>query len=440
MISIPQTAVILAGGKGTRLGSETRNLPKPMIDIDGKPLLQLQLEWLKSYGIKTVYLLTGHLTEVIHEYFEEFPVTGVDLQIIAEAAPLGTAGALGQLRDQLKEPFWVVYGDLVTWLSLDKIFAAHEKFGASHTLIVHPNDHPYDSDLVIVDSNSRVTKFLTKPHPPELIARNLVNAAVYLLSPSIFNYISETNRGDLARDIFPNFILHEKVFAYSSPEYLKDMGTPDRLARVRNDWKSGKVKKLHGESPRPTVFLDRDGVVIEYVPEIHRHEDVKLRPGVAEAIQKLNRAGILVVVATNQPMIAKGLLTPEELDFIHAKIETLLGEKGAWIDKIYYCPHHPDKGFEGERPELKLECRCRKPNTGMLEQACEEFKIDRTQSWMIGDTWRDIECGQKFGLRTLGIKGGAGYPYSEKKKFEPEAVHDGLASAVEVILPTIKFL
>jgi histidinol-phosphate phosphatase family protein len=274
-----------------------------------------------------------------------------------------------------------------------------------------------------------------------------VNAAVYLLEPEFFKFLPQGVKGDIARDIFPAAIQKEPFYAYNSPEYLKDMGTPDRLAKVTQDFTSGKVKALRIENPRPTVFLDRDGVVIEYVPEIHKIEDVKLREGVAEAIHKLNQKGFLVIVATNQPMIAKGFLTEEELHQIHAKIETLISEEGAWIDRFYYCPHHPEKGFAGEVKELKIRCDCRKPGTGMLEQASQDYCINKESSFMIGDTWRDVECGKRFSLNAIGLMGGAGFPYSEEviqkqtseaadklSSYQPQNLFKNLSEAAEFIL------
>lgn len=433
-MTIPSTAVILAGGKGTRLGAIAKDLPKPMVEIGGKPLLELQILWLKAEGIKKVILLTGHLTKVIRDHFGNGEKYGVEIEIIDEESPLGTAGALAQLRGTLQQSFWVVYGDLLADLSLTPIAKFHADNGAFATLVVHPNDHPYDSDLVKLNNQGQVVGFYNKPHAPGLMARNLVNAAVYLLSPKIFDYLQSGQPADLAKDIFPIAVKKEKIMAWNSTEYLKDMGTPERLEKVRADYNSNKLKKMKLSYARPVVFLDRDGVIIEYVPEIDKKEDVKLRAGVPEAIRLLNQKGYLVIVATNQPMIAKGTLSFEELEHIHEKIETQLGELGAWVDRIYFCPHHPEKGFPGERPEFKIDCNCRKPKTGMLEEAAKVYNLDRKAGWMVGDTWRDVECGQKFGLRTVGLTGGAGYPYPDPKKFEPEIVCDDLLAAVKFIL------
>ena len=142
------------------------------------------------------------------------------------------------------------------------------------------------------------------------------------------------------------------------------------------------------------VFLDRDGTINKYVGFLTKPEDFELVPGVAEAIRMINNSGFLTIVVSNQPVIARGDCSFEELQIIHNKMETLLGNEGAFVDAIYYCPHHPDKGFEGERPDYKFECSCRKPMPGLLLQAAKDWNIDLSQSYMIGDSERDVKAGE----------------------------------------------
>ena len=156
------------------------------------------------------------------------------------------------------------------------------------------------------------------------------------------------------------------------------------------------------------VFLDRDGTINKYVGFLRNIDEFELLPGVAEAIKAINSTGFLVIVVTNQPVIARGEVSYEELQEIHNKMETLLGNQGAYIDAIYYCPHHPHKGYEGEIPELKFECDCRKPKPGMLLKAAKDFNIDLSQSWMIGDGENDIKAGKAAGCKTALI-GNANY-------------------------------
>lgn len=183
------------------------------------------------------------------------------------------------------------------------------------------------------------------------------------------------------------------MFCYDSPEYVKDMGTPDRYYSVCKDCKEGRISEKNLKHKQKAIFFDRDGTINKYVGFLRNIDEFELIDGVAAAIRKINESGYLAVVVTNQPVIARGEVSFEELEEIHNKMETLLGKEGAYLDAIYYCPHHPHKGYEGERPELKIECDCRKPKPGMLFKAAEDFNIDLSQSWMIGDGENDVKAG-----------------------------------------------
>ena len=148
------------------------------------------------------------------------------------------------------------------------------------------------------------------------------------------------------------------------------------------------------------MFLDRDGTINKYVGFLRDIGQFELIPGVAEAIKKINESGYLAIVVTNQPVIARGEVTTSELQLIHNKMETLLGEEGAYFDAIYYCPHHPHRGYPGEIEALKIDCDCRKPKPGMLLQAAKDFNISLEDSWMIGDGENDIKAGKAAGCRT----------------------------------------
>lgn len=403
-LKIPTVAVILAGGKGTRLGLKDR--PKPMVLIQDKPLLQIQIEWLVREGIKEVFILLNYLPEVVIQELGSGSRWNIKINYFVESEPLGTAGALAQLKGQLEEDFFVIYGDLVCDMDLKKLAQFHYEKASELTLVTHPNDHPYDSDLVEVDGADKVVKFLTKPHDPSLIYKNLVNAAVYLFTSQVLQKLEVGVFKDLARDVFPSLLRSTSIYSYKTCEYLKDMGTPDRLEKVKNDISAGKLKKMSLSTPKACVFWDRDGTLIEFVDNLTRKDQVKLRPHVAEVIKELNKRGILNIVVTNQPMIAKGFLKATDLDEIHKNLETLLGTERAWLDEIYYCPHHPDKGFPGEVAELKINCECRKPKTGMLEKAKQQYNLDLTRCFFIGDSIRDLECAQRFQIPFLGLTGG----------------------------------
>ena len=189
------------------------------------------------------------------------------------------------------------------------------------------------------------------------------------------------------------------------------------------------------KNKQKAIFLDRDGTINVLKGFLKKAEDFELLPNVAEAIKAINSSEYLAIVATNQPVIARGECTFEELEKIHTKLETLLGRQGAFINDLFYCPHHPHKGYEGEILELKFDCDCRKPKIGMLLKAAEKYNIDLSQSWYVVDTTMDIQTGINAGMKTVLVKTGeAGKDgkYPAKADFEAE----NLIDAVEKILHT----
>lgn len=406
-------AVIMAGGKGTRIASVARDIPKPMLPIEGVPVLERELECLRSQGFTEVILTVGHLKDSIINYFGDgsglSPATGkpfgVKIDYFEETEPLGNAGALYELRNRLTEDFLLLNGDAIFDVDFNRFVDAHRRMGGLATLFTHPNSHPYDSGLIIADKDGAVLEWLTKEDERPKWYKNRVNAGLHVLSPKLFEERPDTPKVDLDRQILKPLAGTSKLFCYDSPEYIKDMGTPERYAAVCEDFRRGIVTAKNLRNKQRAVFLDRDGTINKYVGFLRSPEEMELLPGAAEAIKRINESGYLAIVVTNQPVIARGEVTVEQLDEIHNKLETLLGQEGAYLDAIYYCPHHPDKGFPGEIPELKIDCDCRKPKPGMLLKAAEDFNIDLSQSWMIGDDERDMEAGKAAGCQTVLVDG-----------------------------------
>jgi histidinol-phosphate phosphatase family protein len=426
-------AVILVGGRGTRLGALTSQLPKPLVPVNGRALLDRQLEQLARYGIHDVTLLASHLAERIEAHVARRGESVPRVRVHRERMPLGTAGGLHEIAHELTEPFLLVYGDVLFDMDLERLLDAHRRWGGLATLVVHPNDHPFDSDLVELDSAQRVTAVHAKPHPAGRHFHNLVNAGLCVMSPRILEHVPRDTPSDFGRDIFPAIHARERLFGYTTPEYVKDMGTPERLARVEADDASGKVAAWNLARPRPAVFLDRDGVLNATDGYVDTPGKLRLLPGVAGAVRRLNESGHLAVVVTNQPVVARGLCTLEELDDIHAKLESELGEGHAWLDAIYFCPHHPDRGFPGENVALKIVCDCRKPATGMIDQARMRFNVDMSRSYIVGDSARDILCGRAAGVGTIGVRTGEGCRDVDDAS-RPDHMVDDLVAAVRLIL------
>ena len=425
--------VIMAGGLGTRLGVHTRTIPKPMVTIGGRPNLEHQVMLAARHGFTSVLFLVSHLADRIEAHFGDGRRFGVKISYCAEDPPLGTAGALRHAGELLQDRFLVLYGDVFIECDLGRLWSDHANSGALATLVVHPNDHPYDSDLVEADGEGWISAIHPKPRPENQYLPNLVNAGAAVIEREILTLIPLGQHLDLARDIFPALAAGGRLRAYRSAEYFKDFGTSDRLARTRSDFETGKTARCNRAYRRPAVFLDRDGVINKEVSHLSDPSQMELIPGSAEAIRRLNEAGFLVIVVTNQPVIARGECTLDVLRVIHNKMETLLGREHAWIDALYFCPHHPDNGFPGEVPELKVNCACRKPNTGMFEQAIRDWNIALPHSYDLGDSRRDIVAAHRMGIGAIGVRTGDGCRDCDALE-QPDQLADDLSEAVSIVL------
>lgn len=410
--------VIMAGGKGTRIASVASDVPKPMIRIGGKPILEHQIDNLKASGLTDITLVIGHLGQVIQSYFGDGSRFGVKITYFVEEQPLGTAGALFKMP-QLTDDFLLLCGDIIFDVDFNRFIAFHKKQGAWASLMAHPNSHPYDSSLLVTEmappqqngglpyDTHRVIRWLNK-EDDRLYYKNRVNAGIEILSPQLLDetrahfvprHPEQPDKIDLDRDVLKPNIKSGRIFAYDTPEYIKDMGTPDRFYETERDLEQGIVRSRNLKNKQKAIFLDRDGTINKYVGFVTGPEQLELIEGVADAIKQINKSGYLTIVVTNQPVIARGDCTFDELQIIHDKLETELGKNGAFIDALYMCPHHPDRGFEGERPDYKFSCACRKPNAGLLQQAAKAFNIDLGQSYMIGDSDSDVAAGLAAGCK-----------------------------------------
>lgn len=395
--------VIMAGGKGTRITSVASDIPKPMILIDGKPVLEHEIECLRKQGFTDIILTVSHLGSVIMDYFQDGSKFGVHIEYYFEKEPLGNAGALFKIKEKLTEDFLLLNADAMFDVDFNRFVDFHKRHNALVTLFTHPNSHPYDSGLIISNEHNQVEKWLAKEDERPMYYKNRVNAGLHVISPEVLNQVINTQKIDLDRQLLKPLAGTKKMYCYDSPEYVKDMGTPERYYAVCEDFKTGRVQSKNLSNKQKAIFLDRDGTINKYVGFLREIEQFELLPNTSEAIKKINNSGYLAIVVTNQPVVARGEVTFEQLDQIHNKMETLLGKDGAYLDGIYFCPHHPHKGFEGEIPELKVECECRKPKPGMLFQAAKDFNIDLSKSWMIGDSDNDILAGENAGCFTARV-------------------------------------
>ena len=441
--------VIMAGGRGTRISELFPDIPKPLIPIkDGagveRPVLEWEIRSLVSQGFNEIILTVSHMAEQIQSYFGDGSRLGCQIRYLVEETPLGNAGALFKLRKELgSESFLLLIADAMFDVDFNRMVTFHKEKNALATLFTHPNSHPYDSSVIIAEADGAVSAWLTKEDTRPEFYKNRVNAGLQVIDPAVLDMTLErlhmtadeigtqdvngkTIKMDMDRQILKPLCDSGRMFAYDSPEYCKDMGTPERFEQVSRDFQNGTVAAKNLQRPQRAIFLDRDGTINRHIGFLRKPEELELLLGAAEAVKLINQSGYLAIVITNQPVIARGEVTVSGLEQIHIKLETLLGREGAYIDGLYYCPHHPDKGFEGEVPELKFNCECRKPKPGLILRAAKDFNIDVSQSWMIGDGKNDIGAGKNAGCRTALI--------ASTEELGQDITADSLLEAVEQIL------
>ena len=417
--------VIMAGGRGTRISERFPDIPKPLIPVCGKPVLEWEIESLRDQGFRDIILTVSHMHEKIRAYFGDGSRLGVRIDYYVEEKPLGNAGALFKL--DLREDFLLLNADSVFDIDFRRFTEAHRASGALATIFTHPNSHPYDSALVEADERGFATRWLAKEDPRPADCRNRTNAGLHVLSPEALRRSGvdpdavgteaggKTVKADLDRQVLRPLCGTGTLYCYDSPEYVRDMGTPERYDAVCRDFAGGLVQARNLKNRQKAIFLDRDGTINRYVGFVRKPDELELLPGAAEAIRRINASGYLCIVVTNQPVIARGEVTPEGLEAIHRRLETLLGREGAYLDALYYCPHHPHAGYPGEVPELKIDCGCRKPKPGMLLRAAEEYHIDLSASWMAGDGERDVGAGLAAGCHTALIGSGG---FGQEKTYD----------------------
>lgn len=401
----------MAGGRGTRISELFPDIPKPLIPIESIPVLEREIISLRDQGFTDIILTIGYMAEKIQSYFGDGSNLGVHIDYFVEDKPLGNAGALFFL--DLKEDFLLLNADAVFDVDFNRMVEFHKAHGGLVTLFTHPNSHPYDSGLILASENGEVKAWLAKEDVRPEFYKNRVNAGLHVISPKALEMsgvkkedIGNGKKVDLDRQILKPLCGTHTMFCYDSPEYVKDMGTPERYHSVCRDFEKGVVQAKNLKNKQKAIFLDRDGTINKYVGFLRSTEELELLPDAAEAISLINTSGYLAVVITNQPVIARGEVTWEGLEEIHNKMETELGKQGAYLDGIYFCPHHPHKGYEGEVVELKFDCDCRKPKPGLLLKAAEDLNIELASSYMIGDSDSDVQAGEAAGCKGIKIEEG----------------------------------
>lgn len=401
-------AVLLAGGLGRRLDPSGSRPPKPIVRVAGLPLVDHVLGWLASEGVSEVVICAGHRAAEVQDAVGDGRRFGLRVRQSVEPRPLGTAGAIRHALPVLSERFFVVYADVLASVDLAALARAHMASGASATTVVHPNDHPADSDRCVVDASGWVVRMVPRGAGEGPEAGASCNAALCLFERGALDAIAaREGPADVVQHLFPALAGSRRLFAFRTAEYLRDVGTQARLEAAEREIRAGVPAAMRRNARRPAVLFDRDGVLVEDVPHLSDADHLRLLPGAAPAVARLNQRRILAACLTNQPQVARGQLSPEGLKRIHDQLEGLLGAQGAWLDAIHACPHHPERGFKGELPELKISCGCRKPLPGLIDAADAGLGIDRPASILVGDRTVDLAAARAGGLLGVGVLTGA---------------------------------
>lgn len=225
-------AVILAGGKGTRIQSISNTIPKVLFPFNKKPLLGYLVEYLKDNQFNDIVICTGHLADKVENYIAKANY-GIKIRVSRENKPLGTAGALHLINDLLEDEFFILFGDIYTTINLRKMLAFHKKNNADVTIALHKSDHPQDSTIVKIDKNRRISKFIEKPGDNWVQHGNLTATSLYIMKKSVLQFITKNKTVDFAKDVYPKMLKKKKrLFGYVTNEYARDMGTPERYKKV----------------------------------------------------------------------------------------------------------------------------------------------------------------------------------------------------------------
>lgn len=393
--------VIPCGGRGTRLKSVIKKKSKALVKINNKELISYILN--QCINIKKKYfLLNKNQNDLVHFLKKK----KLQKNIIYEDRFLGDGGCLSSLKKiknyHLKD-FLIISGDLLINTDIKSFIDFHYKKKSELTFWCHPTDHAIDSDLVKFDFKFKLEKFFKKPHKRNDIG-NISTAGIYIIKGNLLNHLPKNLKEYSSRNFF-NYILKKNInaYCYISRDFIKDAGTKRRLIYLRKLLKRRNNKFFDQTKKLPAIFLDRDGVINKEKKNELFSNPMNIFSGVISALKKINKSKFLSVLITNQPAIAKGHLSFKQLNQMHDKMNFYLSSNGCYFDSIYFCPHHPKKGFKGEITKLKKNCSCRKPKIGMIKDAVKDLNINLKKSVFIGNSLSDYKCSLNAGIKYLHI-------------------------------------
>jgi histidinol-phosphate phosphatase family protein len=370
----PTQAVILAGGRGTRLRPLTLTLPKPMVEIQGKPFLEYQIEQLREQGFKRVLLLLGYLAEVVRDYFGNGQRWGIKIEYSVSAVDDETGRRLKLAEPFLDPCFLLLYCDNYWPMAMNKMWQHFVAAGAPAMITVYSNKDGYTRNSVRVEADGFVSIYDKTCGHPDL---NGVEISYAILNRAIVHQLSNANVL-FETTVYPSLAQRRQLSAFVTDHRYFSIGAHHRLPLTEDFFRRTK-----------TVIVDRDGVLNRKPPRAHyvrSWDEFEWLPGALNALQLLHAAGYRVVVVSNQAGIARGAMTEDDLAAVHGAMSAEAAAAGGKIEAFYYCPHDWEAG-----------CECRKPKPGMLFQAQRDLNLDLSRTFFVGDDERDAKAADSAG-------------------------------------------
>jgi histidinol-phosphate phosphatase family protein len=415
-------AIILAGGLGTRLRPLTDTLPKCLVPIAGRPLLDYWVDALAGAGVRQARVNNHAHADQVRAYVEAVMASG-RLQFGESYEPelLGSAGTIAANADLADgaDVVVIIYADNLSDVDLGRMIAFHRSHGDPFTMLLFRAPVPSACGIAELDAEGRVVSFVEKPREPK---SDLANGGVYVVDADAYREIVAMKAFDIGFEVLPKFVGRMRGWAWEG--YHLDVGTHEALAKARRD-----APGLTTHRARPCVFLDRDGTIIEHVHYIADPARVRLLPGAAGALRRLVDAGFALVVVTNQSAIGRGAITVEQYEAVDAEVGRQLLDEGVTLDGVYYCPEVPS----GDDRTVVTHGD-RKPGAGMLLRAGVDLGLDLSRSWMVGDMISDALAGRNAGCRGSFLVRTGKEPVDAPSGEPSFTIVDDLPAAVDLIL------
>lgn len=374
-------AIILAGGLGKRLGKKSENCPKPMQKINDEPFLDNLIWNLKRHNIKNIILSIGYLSDIFKSHYGNGSNAGVNIDFVEEQVPLGTGGALKKCSDLIDDYFLLLNGDTIFDINYHDLSKSFPDNKVGHLALNYVENVSRYGE--VQTEGADIVSFKEKINNDD----GYINSGVGIFRKKIIEYIPNGNVS-LEKDVFPKLINKKLLSSKKYKSFFLDIGIPETLKSANKlipKWKS-----------KSALFLDRDGVINIDHGYVHSMKNFHWINGAQETIKLANDLNILLIVITNQAGIARGFYTENDFKLFSEEINNQLIDYGGHIDATYFCPHHPFEGIQ----KYKKVCNCRKPKSGMLEQAINEWNLDKEKCFLIGDKESDIQAAKKCGINS----------------------------------------